>query len=543
MFLSTIPIAIAEDTDEFIYGEYVVTDPVVTLEGGSLLLRKLSDNTYAINSFQVGERTDLEHWGMEPWDANVEIVNPSDGCYTIVSVDEGAFSNPQYCKTLYVKLPETINNLSEGAFRNPNGDLKFIWLPDSEINIEGNLAGNNSKAGVTINVIPKNLSVIKYKTFDKINIAAFPYHVVSGWYPGIEPDSDLMKEPTLPSGLTEIGNRGLGVQKWTTISFPEPFMSMGQEALKDWTELIDVKFEGNNLKSIGYAAFENCAKLKCIGLPEGLEWMEDAVFQGCSTLEYVSFPSSLTKIQMNLFNNCSSLTEIELNEGVKEIYPFALNGAEKTESLTLPTSVWALGVCALPCSLKSLTVLKGDSFILGDWMPDAQLGSADSPMTEAPLEFINLEREIRSVSDHFYFSNITTLKNVVLGEDVTYPGIPFWKNSSLESIEVHSITPPDVKDFYTDKTFTNEQYANVIVTIPQGATANYLLDPVWKNFLHIQEGEYSGISQIMSDNPKNIEIYDLSGNRLILHNNDRICIQRGVYIMRNGNHSQKIIIE
>lgn len=67
---------------------------------------------------------------------------------------------------------------------------------------------------------------------------------------------------------------------------------------------------------------------------------------------------------------------------------------------------------------------------------------------------------------------------------------------------------------YSDA-FTNSQYLNLNVYVPQGSLSAYQNADVWKDFWNLQEGAPTGIESVNSiiPNAKNC-YYDLRGNRL-----------------------------
>ncbi len=61
-------------------------------------------------------------------------------------------------------------------------------------------------------------------------------------------------------------------------------------------ELEEVVFTGNNLKEIHTGSFRNCAKLKSINLPEGVELIFNNAFSGCDSLTEFTIPSTVNTL-------------------------------------------------------------------------------------------------------------------------------------------------------------------------------------------------------------------------------------------------------
>lgn len=82
--------------------------------------------------------------------------------------------------------------------------------------------------------------------------------------------------------------------------------------------------------------------------------------------------------------------------------------------------------------------------------------------------------------------------------------------SELETITLYNSTPPSISF-----TFTNAQYMNMNIYIPNGSLEAYMQADVWKNFWGLQEKDLTGIETVVADdsNTDNV-IYDMQGRRL-----------------------------
>lgn len=75
----------------------------------------------------------------------------------------------------------------------------------------------------------------------------------------------------------------------------------------------------DDLKAIGFCAFEGCANLKRVDLPRRLKTIDALAFQACRNLTKVSFPNGLEKIEDSAFADCDSLTSIHLPSSLRRI--------------------------------------------------------------------------------------------------------------------------------------------------------------------------------------------------------------------------------
>ena len=77
---------------------------------------------------------------------------------------------------------------------------------------------------------------------------------------------------------------------------------------KDKDVIIPLEYKGLPVTSIGDFAFESCASLKSITIPEGVTSIGYCAFYDCKSLTRITIPSSVISIVFFAFANCSSLT-------------------------------------------------------------------------------------------------------------------------------------------------------------------------------------------------------------------------------------------
>ena len=71
--------------------------------------------------------------------------------------------------------------------------------------------------------------------------------------------------------------------------------------------LNSVRFEDGSCSFIGESAFEGCALLETLKLPDTVAEIDDFAFQNCIRLGRVEIPASLARIGYHAFNGCESL--------------------------------------------------------------------------------------------------------------------------------------------------------------------------------------------------------------------------------------------
>ena len=467
-----------------------------TLEGGSgeyeLGLRTTVYRTCAIEYCRA-ERVDGDDIGMGTVTTCIHIPESVEG-YTVTSVNQYAFQGASAgCfGRLEVWLPQSVKRIEDTAL---DDDNILFHLPDRLEYLGSNQAGSNREFGaVSIYELPRFLETIERNSMANVDI----------------------KSNRLPENLKSILNSGLKNQRWDSVEFPA------------------------SLHSIGAFAFENCNNLEEVTLPEGLQYL-DCAFINCINLRKASVPSTIEQLLGYTFHGCVKLEEVELNPGLVEIGPEDFTECNNLKSLTIPETVKRIAPLAFPHNLRELIFKDGNELLETDY--DSY--SFDRPITstlESPIERLYLGRNILCHSSGFdYFENITTLKNVSIGQYVTEITIPFSQSPGIESIELHAIDPPTVHPFNDINIFTEQQYLSIDVTIPKGSLDDYRAHPVWQRFLNIHENESSGISDIHNDDAscdKSYGIYTLSGAKLT----NTATLQPGIYIIVEKSKARKILI-
>lgn len=476
------------ETPLWSHGEYLQGS------GGSgyLEVEAITDSTCALKRFTFEAERPEDSWGsMLTCEFDLTYLSEIDG-HRLVAVASDAVECGADIDRLYLILPKTVRRIENRAFR---GDGAYIVLPDT-LDYLGSEVFSQGGWECLLRM-PKSLKWISARAF-----------VNGGW------------DGTLPENLEYIGDNAFA----------------GHSSYRLWTLIFP-----ETLTYIGDNAFENCKKLESVVLPPSLEYLGVACFQNCSDLKSVALPPSLEKLQLYTFAGCSSLSTLELPYGLKEIGGFAMNDIAVSE-LSVPSSVETIGVSSMPMNLRTLTI-EDCSLPLYVEHSDAMGGSSEWSTFESPVEYLYVGRDIQTESGcQAYFEKITTLRKVVIGEDVRTPGVKFYLSPKLESIELHTSNPPEV-DFYdnlngTYRNFTANQYRDVQVTVPQGSMTNYLLNPVWKNFVNIREGEYTGVSEIPVGLSADSRIYDITGRPVSSEGE----LRNGIYIIVNCGGTAKIIV-
>ena len=90
---------------------------------------------------------------------------------------------------------------------------------------------------------------------------------------------------------------------------------------------------------IGYAAFEQCVKMKSIELPKGLKRIGMNAFSECISLQYISLPNGVEHIGFSAFDKCYDLQSVDIPSTVRHIGSFAFSDCKKLQSFVVPEGV------------------------------------------------------------------------------------------------------------------------------------------------------------------------------------------------------------
>ena len=199
----------------------------------------------------------------------------------------GAFSN---CPSLRkVILSEGIEIISNSAF---DEHIKEISVPNSIRVIE-------ERAFINVN---KDL-FSQYENGYYIGNATNPYVALIDAINPIQ-SSFVMHESTITMRQGMFQNSAI-----ETIALPSHFKSLPKWAFEN-SSIESITF-GNELESIGYAAFRWCTELEEITLPNSVTKLNSDIFYECSNLKHVTLSNNIESIFNDNFYGCVSL---ELNQ-------------------------------------------------------------------------------------------------------------------------------------------------------------------------------------------------------------------------------------
>ena len=412
-----------------------------------------------------------------------------------------------------VVIPSTIQSIGLGAFENCQG-MRSITIPfvgaDSTGHSWMSYIFGNSSLSATPNV-PSTLKTITVTNITRVTDRAF--YGMSG-----------IETINLPNNLTSYGAsafegctslRNLTEQKsltmiyskcfkdctsLTSIVLPNTLQEIESNIFSGCTSLKEITLpylgqtstyakplyyffneEGSSadvsqsLKKVTIAtngaftsgAFENCAYLEEVVLPEGPTTINELMFHGCSRLKTFSFPSTVTSIGSRAFEGCNGFASFIIPGTIQTIGSAAFKECENLAIVVIPNSVTTIGSSAFQdCSILNFANLPSNLSTLGD---DAFNGCAlesviipstlnevgENAFYENNLRYIAFaERTYSLTIDEHAFANNVLLEALIIPDETIEIGIGAFEGCN----NVKSVTLPfigdryELEDYYFDGT-------------------------------------------------------------------------------------------
>ena len=410
---------------------------------------------------------------------------------SVTSIGHSAFYGCSELTSLVV--PNSVTNIDDYAMHSCSSLTNFV-IPNSVKRI-GKFAFNGCSSISQI-VIPHSVVrmgtgvFIKCNSLKRISVdASNPvYDSREGCNAIVETASNTLlvgcKESSIPNSVETIDNYAFyGCSGLTNLVLPNSVKTIGEAAFYGCSELESMEI-GNSVETIGYSAFSNCSSLTSLVLPNSIETIGDYAFYGCSALTRLVLPNSITSIGRSVVYACSSLTDLVIPQSVTSIGDYAINRCSSLKSISIPNSVETIGYAA--------------------------------------------------------FYGCSELMSVEMGNSVTTIGYGgFGGCPKLESVKMFGEVPPTA----FDNTFSNY---DATLYVPVGASNTYRAADVWQNFSLIEEFETTGIEDINAIAGKDVTVYTTSGTlvlRVPNYNGEPLPLPTGVYVVRTGNASKKVVVK
>ena len=343
---------------------------------------------------------------------------------------------------------------------------------------------------------------------------------------------------------------------------------------------------GENVTTIGYSAFRNNTNLKQLTLPDNVSGLGEYAFAYCKKLEKVSIGKGISVLPYRVFAGCSALPEISIPSNIASIGDFAFEGCSSLSDVTIEQSnkeaiaenilkIGSNGSSPIfaDCPLDEVYIGRKLSYGYSPFYRNTSLRTVT--ITDAETEIYDNEfygcSNLQSFScgdgvtkiGNWAFSGCSAMKSYSSGTHVTEIGKEAFSDcTGLTSFTTLAAVPPTCGTQALDDINKWE----CTLTVPAESVDDYQAAPQWKEFFFIEEAtgkdDTTDIEDIVLDQDYKISIsadritidgvdnmpvsvYTIDGQLLrnmLEYQGEEINLAKGIYIVRIGSRSKKIMI-
>ena len=241
----------------------------------------------------------------------------------------------------------------------------------------------------------------------------------------------------------------------TSITIPDSVTNIGSFAFYDCTSLTSITIP-NSVTKISQDAFHFCTSLKSVYITDIESWLKISFENSYSTpfcngadlylsdklVDDLIIPDSVTSIHFIAFSGCTSLTSITIPDSVTSMSNDAFNGCTSLTSITVEVGnpvYHSNGNCLIKTATKTMIAGCMNSIIPSDDSVIKIGSSAFSGCTN--LTSITIPDNVTSIGDDAFY-NCTSLTNITIPDSITSIGDDaFYNCTSLASITIgNSVT-------------------------------------------------------------------------------------------------------
>ncbi len=296
------------------------------------------------------------------------------------SIGMYAFSACTKLENVIFEKGSNLENIGDSAFTDCSA-LISIEIPDGVTGIsQATFSGCSGLTDISIPNSIRNISRTAFYGCDNLNFTVYN----NAKYLGNSSNQYLcLYEPTQETVTTCVVHSQCKLiiedafedcANLISVDIPNSVMYIGNSAFMNCSSLSSVIFS-NNLINIGASAFRNCSTLTSINIPGSVTSIGSAAFRDCASIKSLTFEenSQLRSLGMYAFFNCSSLVSVILPKSLIHISNYVFEDCINLESIVIPISVDNLALDFIGNNPKLIVYCEAESQPDGwasSWNPD-----------------------------------------------------------------------------------------------------------------------------------------------------------------------------
>ena len=246
-------------------------------------------------------------------------------------------------------------------------------------------------------------------------------------------------------------------------------------------------------------------------------------FQYCRA-NSISLPDSITSIGSDAFAHSGNIKELTIPNTVEYIGPRAFQWCDRLETITLPRGITVLPEECLANNRCLQNVIMPDSLTIIGRRAFAECHS---------LKYIDIPKTVTEINVQAFIGcqlwTITlprTLKKLDYGA--------FW-DTNMYKVVYNTEAPIEAQKGI----FPKHTYTTGVLIVADGGLENARRTYPWSEFVHIKEVSGQGGLNDYSADDEPTEVYTIDGVKTSFDSCNPVP---GIYIVRKGNHTQKVIV-